>query len=185
MCQIDQALPEPCTSPRTTQLLGAGAHVFSVYARDAAGNEDPTPAKREFTVVLSSPTQPPVPPQPPVISELDTVAPAIASVRLSPSVFRAARSGPALSALVGTHISITLSEASTVTFRVARFVAGRWVRRRGRIVRELSPGTSRLRYRGRLAGRTLPPGRYRLLVRARDAAGNLSSQRRAPFVIVR
>jgi hypothetical protein len=31
----------------------------------------------------------------------------------------------------------------------------------------------------------LPPGRYRLLIRARDAAGNLSSQRREPFVIVR
>ena len=95
-------------------------------------------------------------------------------------MFRAARSGPALSsALVGTRISVTLSEAATVTFRVTRLVAGRWVRQRGRIVRELAPGTTRLRYRGRLAGRTLRPGRYRLLVRARDAAGNLSSRRRA------
>jgi hypothetical protein len=42
-----------------------------------------------------------------------------------------------------------------------------------------------LRYRGRLAGRMLPPGRYRLLVRARDAAGNLSSRQRAAFWIVR
>ncbi len=171
VCQIDQALPGPCTSPYTTQPLGAGAHAFFVYARDAAGNDDPTPATRQFTVVLSAP--------------LDTVAPAIATFRLSPSVFRAARSGPALSALVGTHISVALSEAATVTFRVTRLVAGRWVRQRGRIVRELPPGTTRLRYRGRLAGRTLPPGRYRLLVRARDAAGNLSSRRRAQFLIVR
>jgi hypothetical protein len=206
VCQIDQALPEPCTSPYTTQLLGSGAHAFSVYARDAAGNEDPTPATLEFTVVLSSPTQPPVATQPPLISGLDTLAPAIGIFRLSPSVFRAARSGPALSALVGTRISVALSEAATVTFRVTRLLAGRRVggrcvrpnarnrsrprcarsvRQPGRIVRELAPGTSRLRYRGRLAGRTLPPGRYRLLMRARDAAGNLSSQRSATFVIVR
>jgi hypothetical protein len=166
VCQIDQALPEACTSPHTTQPLGTGTHTFAVYARDAAGNQDPTPATRQFTVP-------------------DTIAPAIANFRLSPSVFRAARSGPALSALVGTRISVSLSEAATVTFRVTRLVAGRWVRQRGRIVRELAPGTTRLRYRGRLAGRTLAPGRYRLLVRARDAAGNLSSRRRASFLIVR
>jgi Divergent InlB B-repeat domain len=177
VCQIDQALPEACTSPYTTQPLGTGTHAFSVYARDAAGNEDPTPATRQFTVVPPS--------EAPVISVLDTVAPAIANFRLSPSVFRAARSGPALSALVGTRISVSLSEAATVTFRVTRLVAGRWVRQRGRIVRELASGTTRLRYRGRLAGRTLAPGRYRLLVRARDAAGNLSSRRRASFLIVR
>jgi hypothetical protein len=185
VCRIDQALAGPCTSPYTTQPLGSGTHAFSVYARDAAGNDDPTPATRQFTVVLSAPAQPAVPTEPPVTPVLDTIAPAIATFRLSPSVFRAARSGPALSALVGTHISVALSEAATVTFRVTRRVAGRWVRKRGRIVRKLGPGTTRLRYRGRLAGRTLPPGRYRLLVRARDAAGNLSSQRRAPFLIVR
>jgi hypothetical protein len=141
-----------------------------------------------------------------LISALDTLAPAIATFRLSPSVFRAARSGPALSTVVGTHISVALSEAATVTFRVSRLLPGRRVDgrcvrpsadnrsrprctrsvlQRGRIVRELAAGTNRLRYRGRLAGRTLPPGRYRLLIRARDAAGNLSSQRREPFVIVR
>ena len=109
------------------------------------------------------------------------------------------------SALVGTRISVALSEAATVTFRVTRLMAGRRVGgrcvrpttrnrsqprcvrsvlQRGRIVRELAAGTTRLRYRGRLAGRTLPPGRYRLLVRARDAAGNISSRRRAAFWIV-
>ena len=189
-CQVDSGPAVACSSPHTAPPLGAGAHVFSVYARDAAGNDDPTPASREFTVV----------PGP------DVVAPAMTTFRLSPSVFRAARSGPALSALVGTSVSVTLSEAATVTFRVARLVAGRRVggrcvrptarnrsrprcvrsvRLRGRIVRELVAGTSRLRYRGRLAGRMLPPGRYRLIVRARDAAGNPSSRRRATFLIVR
>ena len=168
VCQLDQALPESCGSPHTTQPLGAGFHRFSVYARDAAGNQDPTPATREFTVVA------------------DTVAPAIARLRLFPSVFRAARSGSALSSVVGTRVSLRLSEAARVTFRVLRLRAGRpSVRLRGRIVRRLAAGTTRLRYRGRLGGRALRPGRYRLLVRARDAAGNRSSGRRATFRIVR
>jgi hypothetical protein len=34
-----------------TVKLGFGAHVFRVRARDRAGNVDPTPAKRSFTVV--------------------------------------------------------------------------------------------------------------------------------------
>jgi len=38
----------------------------------------------------------------------DRVAPAISRLRLSPAIFRAARSGPALAALVGTRVSLTL-----------------------------------------------------------------------------
>jgi hypothetical protein len=136
----------------------------------------------------------------------DFVAPAIATFRLSRTVFRAARSGPAIASLVGTRISLTLSEGATVTFRVARLAPGRRVGGRcvaptdrnrsrprcvrsvllrGRILRELAAGTSRLLYRGRLRGQALRPGRYRLLVRARDAAGNVSAQRRVAFTIVR
>ena len=171
VCQVDLSLPEACTSPRTTQALGAGGHIFAVYARDAAGNADATPATRGFTVVTPEP---------------DVIAPSVTMARLWPTVFRAARSGPALSAVVGTRISLKLSEAATVTFRVSRLSVGRRsVPLRGRIVRELAAGTSRIRYRGRLRGRALRPGRYRMTVRARDAAKNLSAPRRATFVIVR
>ena len=117
----------------------------------------------------------------------DSIAPAITRLGLSPPAFRAARSGPALAAAIGARVSMTLSEPATVTFRVSRPVAGRqrWTLLRGRILRSLSAGPTALRYRGRIAGRTLRPGRYRLLVRARDAAGNLSSQRRTTFVVLR
>ena len=122
----------------------------------------------------------------PTFTPADVLAPAVGTFRLSRTVFRAARSGPALAAaLVGTRISLRLSEAANVTFRVARLAGGRSVRLRGRIVRSLPAGTSRLRYRGRLAGRALRPGRYRLIMRARDAAGNVSSVRRVAFTIVR
>ena len=188
VCQLDQGLALPCTSPHTTESLAAGHHVFSVYARDPAGNPDPTSATRDFTVVRA-----------------DLVAQSIGLLRISPPLFRAARTGPALSVHIGTHVSVTLSEAATVTFRVARLlpgrrVGGRCVRPsagnrgapsctrsvalRGRIVRRLGAGTIRLRYRGRLAGHRLRPGHYLLLARARDEAGNVSARRRARFAIV-
>jgi hypothetical protein len=168
VCQIDQSLPAPCTSPHTTEQLAAGFHVFSVYAIDAAGNRDPTPATREFTVAGG-----------------DRVAPTISVLRVSRTRFRAASSGPAISAAVGTRISLTLSEAATVTFRVKRVRGRRAVLLRGRIVRDLARGTNRLRYRGRLANRKLRAGRYLLVARARDDAGNLSSRRSVSFTIVR
>ena len=42
-----------CTSPATFSGLAAGPHTFAVRAVDAAGNADPTPAIRSFTVVSS------------------------------------------------------------------------------------------------------------------------------------
>ena len=214
VCQIDAALQQACTSPYATASLALGPHIFSVYATDQAGNPDPTPAARQFRVVSadvsagspSTPPATPTTPAPPAAPTRDSVAPAISLLRLSPAMFRAARSGPALSALVGTRVSITLSEAAEVTFRVRRLLGGRSVggrcvrpnarnrrlprcsRRvglRGRLVRALPAGSSRLRYRGRLAGRTLRRGRYELFARARDAAGNLSARRRTTFVILR
>jgi hypothetical protein len=191
VCQVDQGLVLPCGSPHTTETLAAGQHVFSVSARDASGNQDPTPATRGFSVAGGG---------------ADSVPPAISRLQLAPALFRAARSGPELSAAVGTRVSLTLSEAATVTFRVRRLLPGRSVdsrcvppsaknrraapctrrvRLRGRIVRDLTEGASRLRYRGRLAGHRLPPGRYLLVARARDASGNSSPLRRARFTIVR
>jgi Divergent InlB B-repeat domain len=137
--------------------------------------------------------------------EVDSVAPAIGRLALSPVAFHAARSGTALAAATGTRLSLALSEAATVTFRIARAAPGRkvaghcrrptahnsdrrrctrWILLRGSIVRKLTEGPSALRYRGRLAGRTLAAGRYRLLVRARDAAGNLSTRRWVTFVVL-
>lgn len=40
----------PCTSPRTTAHLPDGPRTFKVRAKDVAGNTDPTPASRPFTV---------------------------------------------------------------------------------------------------------------------------------------
>jgi hypothetical protein len=49
-CQLDAGLPETCTSPKTYVNLNEGAHTFAVVATDVAGNVDPTPATRSWTV---------------------------------------------------------------------------------------------------------------------------------------
>jgi Ca2+-binding RTX toxin-like protein len=41
---------EPCSSPKTTSHLPDGSRTFYVRATDPAGNVDPTPASRSFTV---------------------------------------------------------------------------------------------------------------------------------------
>jgi glucose/arabinose dehydrogenase len=55
-CQVDTAGWEACTSPRTLATQAQGAHTFWVRAIDGAGNVDPTPASRPFTVDTTKPT---------------------------------------------------------------------------------------------------------------------------------
>lgn len=49
-CSTDGGAAAPCTSPATLSGLAAGTHTFSVRATDGAGNTDPTPAQRTWTV---------------------------------------------------------------------------------------------------------------------------------------
>ena len=49
-CKLDSGPYTPCSSPITAPRLPDGPHTFSVRATDAAGNTDPTPATRAFTV---------------------------------------------------------------------------------------------------------------------------------------
>jgi Bacterial Ig-like domain len=50
-CRLDSApLFQPCTSPKAFKSLSPGAHTVTVRAFDAAGNPDPTPATKPFSV---------------------------------------------------------------------------------------------------------------------------------------
>ena len=53
-CKLDSGSYTPCGSPKTTSHLTDGSHTFSVRARDSAGDVDPTPASRTFTVKTAS-----------------------------------------------------------------------------------------------------------------------------------
>jgi Ca2+-binding RTX toxin-like protein len=48
-CKLDRGRFKPCHSPRAYEV-GAGLHVFKVFAIDPAGNTDPTPALFRFRI---------------------------------------------------------------------------------------------------------------------------------------
>jgi hypothetical protein len=49
-CSLDGAAYASCTAPLGLAGLADGSHTFAVRATDAAGNVDPTPATRSWTV---------------------------------------------------------------------------------------------------------------------------------------
>jgi hypothetical protein len=54
VCALDGA-PVACGSPKAYSGLAQGPHTFTVKARDVAGNEDPSPASRTWTVDTVAP----------------------------------------------------------------------------------------------------------------------------------
>jgi hypothetical protein len=54
-CRVDAGAFAPCGTPFTTAVLADGEHTFAVRARDAAGNVDPTPASRTWTIDRTAP----------------------------------------------------------------------------------------------------------------------------------
>ncbi len=55
-CLLDEGAWSSCTSPKSHAGLRDGSHSFQVRAVDAAGNTDPTPANRAFTIDTSLPS---------------------------------------------------------------------------------------------------------------------------------
>ena len=54
-CKVDAGSFTDCTSPRTLGPLPNGPHTFAVRARDAAGNQDASPASASFVVDTTPP----------------------------------------------------------------------------------------------------------------------------------
>jgi len=54
-CRLDGADWAACSSPITLTPLADGLHIFEVRATDAAGNADPSPASRTWTVDATAP----------------------------------------------------------------------------------------------------------------------------------
>jgi hypothetical protein len=140
-------------------------------------------------------------------------SPAISRERLAPSVFPAAPSGPSVRAAAhrhtGTKVTFKLNVAARVSFRITRRVTGRKVKRGGKTVcvkparanrhrprctrtvtlagsfaRAAGIGSNSLHFSGRLRGRKLKPGRYRL-VATPSAGGRRGRPAAAGFRIVR
>jgi streptogramin lyase len=138
------------------------------------------------------------------IKGVDFVAPGFKSTpKLSAKRFRAARRGKAFIAVsIGTRIRWALTEFARVTITVqkrrtlsricrrarsSRHRTGcrKYVSVKGRYAVASAAGVNSVRFRGRLRGKRLKPGRYRFVIRARDGAGNVSKPKRPTFRIVR
>jgi plastocyanin len=146
---------------------------------------------------------------PQVAAHQDTTRPTLGTLGLSATVFRAAKSGGSISAKrppVGTKVSFKLSEPGKVKFTVDRKSRGRkvgksckaqtkanrkkkacirWVKVKGSFTVTGKTGTNSFKFRGRIGGKTLKPGSYRLDSQATDSAKNRSSVKRRGFKIVR
>lgn len=138
-------------------------------------------------------------------------APAVSDVRVWPSRFAARHRSKRSRTPLGATVGYRLSARARVTFVVQRVLAGvraggrcvapkAGARKRGRaksactrylgagpaILRNGAAGANRFRFEGRLGGKALAPGVYRLLARARSATGALGAiARSARFRVVR
>jgi Tol biopolymer transport system component len=161
-----------------------GTDTFSYTGSDGVSNADPA----TVTIQVTSP--------PPKKAKGggtvgDKTAPSISALKLSAKRWRRGKRLATISkAPVGTTISFRLSEAASASVSFQRAT-----RRNGKLryvnAGSLKPlpakaGRNRIRFQGRLTRlRTLAVGKYRVVLSARDAAGNRSAPRTGPsFTIV-
>ncbi len=160
----------------------------------ATGSPTPTPTPTSAPAggggVAPAPLIAPNPSAPP--SLVDLVAPRLSTLGMSRRRFRPGRRSTRLSgrsslARSGTVVRYRLSEPATASLRIQR--RGR---RRGKVVyrtvatltRRGKAGAQRVAFTGRVRGRALRAGRYRISIAARDRAGNRATARALSFVIV-
>jgi hypothetical protein len=122
----------------------------------------------------------------------DVIAPVITGPTVAPKRFRVSPRGTATVARLrrGSRIRYSLSEAAAVTLRFQRAATIRRTGRRrwvaaGTLRRAGIAGVNRVRFSGRIGRRALRAGRYRLILRATDAAGNSAKARPRALRVVR
>lgn len=192
----------------TTLAAGASCAIGVVFSPGAAGAASATLAVSSTaanslpTVALSGTATAPPPPAP--------TAPLLGSLSFSHSSFRAASSGPSAIAAsaIGTLISYSDSKPATTTFTVQKPVVGvisgsgrskhcgampkhpKKGAKHCKLYKSLGSfshvdivGVNKLKFTGRLHGRKLPAGSYRLVAKA-AAAGLTSATQTKSFKIV-
>jgi len=136
----------------------------------------------------------------------DTTAPRVSSAKVAPnelSIGTKPTPKVLLTARTGTKIKFSLSEPASVSLRIEQALKGR--RSKGRCVRPSRllrkkkctryvkkgtlkrtgvQGPNRVPFSGRIGKRALKPGRYRVVIQGTDAAGNVSTAKKAKFRIV-
>lgn len=193
---------------------GGGLAVWEVQAAtvsaEVAGYEElGTPGQAACAAPMKPPAQAPTKP-PPAEPVAPSIAPTVTDLTQSSSSWReggklatfARRGSPPR----GTIFSFTLNEQARVTLQFMRFSSGR--RREAKCTKQTNgnrkdprcvltmnqsalhfsanPGRRHLSFQGRISHSVrLPPGRYRLVVTARNAAGQPAAAKKIDFTILK
>ena len=104
----------------------------------------------------------------------------LSGLRIRPAGFPSANRGRSIVRRGGAKVSYQLTVAAPVTFRVERRKGRRWARVRGSFKQAGKAGANSLRFSGRIGGKRLRPGRYRLV-----ATPQGGPPARAPFRVRR
>lgn len=138
----------PATTPNiepTVEEIDARAVAVRAAIAEAAGAGSPPP--------------PPLAPGPGV----RPAPPRLSALRVAPGTLRTARRR-------GVKVAYRLNRAAAVTFTVQRRVGRNWIRVAGSFKQAGKAGPNTVRFSGRLAGKLLKPGRYRLVAVPRGGA---------------
>jgi hypothetical protein len=129
----------------------------------------------------------PTPPRPPVSAPRDQTAPVLSRARLSTSTStsRVARSGATITCKAGAKLSFDLSEASVVTVTVLKLKGKRYKALSPQVPLVESAGAVSRKFSGRLGGKALKTGGYKLRLAAVETAGNAGRPVTVAFRIVR
>jgi len=184
--QISLDVPVPDAATPTPRVCYWGRNVSEEFAyladgRLPTGQEAPICCGRGYektrvniTATLDTSGGGGAPPTPPPSNPSDTVAPRLSGVRMRSR----------LSSGRGATIAYSASEPATALFLVQRLARGRWRYLTGGLTQNATAGRNVFRWDGRVNGRRLRVGRYRLAMILKDAGGNSSRPARAAFRIV-
>jgi hypothetical protein len=189
---ITNHFPTPTQPSEPSDITSGpdGALWFSEFSGDRIGR------------ILTAPPAPPPPPPPPPV-----VALSVSSLKLSPRSFKAAPKGASISkkAKAGSTVAYSVSAASSTKFTVESVQTGRkkgkkcvkqtggnkrakkctrYVVVRGSFKRAAKRGGNKFHFSGRVGGKKLKPGKYRLVALA-TVGTRKSKLKRADFKIVR
>ncbi|HEY6762668.1 MAG TPA: hypothetical protein VI318_24415 [Baekduia sp.] len=162
----------------------AGAFTFSVTATDRVGNT--ATARVSYSVWPPNLKPKPTPTPTPKLT--------LSALKLSPSAFRAEPRGAATGKPTaaarklkrGTRVQFTLSAAARTTFTVIRPKKGKVkAKTLGTFTVAGTAKINRFILRGRIAGKTLKPGKYQLRAQAKDTKGTKSAIVVTSFTIKR
>jgi hypothetical protein len=164
-----------------------------VVATPTAAGGQPTPTAEQPAPSTSTPSADqasatPTPATPAGLGTRSATTPArvkLTRLKMTPRRFavRHPRGTRHRNAVDGSTVTWRLNRAATVRLKVQRRVGRRWVAV-GTVSRKARVGQGTLRFTGRVRGRLLANGRYRMVVTA-TAAGRATAARTLAFRVVR